>query len=97
MKADPARIESVVYGFGGITDAAVFPLETNEGLTKIALVFVAESDLDVPAMLAYLRDKLGESSPSHVARVPGISRNHMGKVNRAELSATFTARISFGL
>lgn len=97
VKADPARIESVVFGFGSITDAAVFPLETNEGLTKIALVFVADADLDVTALLAYLRDQLGESSPSHVARVTHIARNHMGKVNRSELAQTFTANVTLGL
>jgi acyl-coenzyme A synthetase/AMP-(fatty) acid ligase len=97
VKADPARIESVVFGFGGITDAAVFPLETNEGLIKIALVFVADADPDVTALLAYLRDQLGESSPSHVARVPHISRNHMGKVNRSQLAQTFTPNVTLDL
>ena len=96
VKADPARIESIVFGFGGIVDAAVFPLETDHGLTKIALVFVADADLDVPALLAYLRDQLGESSPSHVARVPRIARNHMGKVNRAQLAQTFTQNVTLG-
>ena len=96
VKADPARIESIVFAFGGITDAAVFPLETSQGLTKIALVFVADAVLDVTAMLAYLRDQLGESSPSHVARVPRIARNHMGKVNRAELAQTFAQQVTLG-
>ncbi len=96
VKADPARIESIVFGFSGITDAAVFPLDTTQGLTKIALVFVADADLDVPALLAYLRDQLGESSPSHVARVPRIARNHMGKVNRAELAQSFTQKVTLG-
>jgi acyl-coenzyme A synthetase/AMP-(fatty) acid ligase len=96
VKADPARIESVVFAFDGITDAAVFPLETPQGLTKIAVVFVADAELDVTAMLAFLRDQLGESSPSHVARVPRITRNHMGKVNRAELAQNFAQQVTLG-
>lgn len=97
VKVDPARIESVVFDFEGVTDAAVFPVETDQGLTKIALVFVADAELDVTGLLTYVRDRLGESAPSHVARVPRIERNHMGKVNRDDLARLFTGRVTLGM
>ena len=93
VKADPARIESVVFAFDGIVDAAVFPLDTPDGLTRIALVFVAQAGVNVSSLPDFLRDKLGESAPSHLARVDDIPRNHMGKVNRDALRTLFGHRV----
>jgi acyl-CoA synthetase (AMP-forming)/AMP-acid ligase II len=96
VKVDPARVESVVFAFDGVRDAAVFPIETTQGLTNIALVFVADTELDGAALLAYMREQLGESAPRYVARVPQITRNHMGKVNRDDLAQNFAAHVARG-
>ena len=93
IKVDPARVEAAAYAWDGVREAAAFGFFDSRGLEVIALVFVSHESVAVNDLMSHLRSRLGESTPTRVARVEAIPRNHMGKVNRDELARLFSSRV----
>jgi len=93
IKVDPTRVEAAAYSWDGVREAAAFGFFDSRGLEVIALVFVSDASVAVNDLMTHLRSLLGESTPTRVARVDAIPRNHMGKVNRDELARLFTSRV----
>lgn len=93
IKVDPARVEAAAYAWDGVREAAAFGFFDSRGLEVIALVFVSDASVAVNDLMSHLRSRLGESTPTRVARVEAIPRNHMGKVNRDELAGLFSSRV----
>jgi len=93
IKVDPTRVEAAAYSWDGVREAAAFGFYDSRGLEVIALVFVSDESIPVSDLMNHLRTHLGESTPTRVARVEAIPRNHMGKVNRDELARLFTSRV----
>ncbi len=93
IKVDPARVEAAAYEWDGVREAAAFGFFDSRGLEVIALVFVSDESVTVNDLMSHLRSRLGESTPTRVARVDDIPRNHMGKVNRDDLARLFSSRV----
>jgi acyl-coenzyme A synthetase/AMP-(fatty) acid ligase len=93
IKVDPARVEAAAYAWEGVREAAAFGFFNSRGLEVIALVFVSDASVAVNNLMSHLRELLGESTPTRVARVDAIPRNHMGKVNRDDLARLFSSRV----
>jgi acyl-coenzyme A synthetase/AMP-(fatty) acid ligase len=93
IKVDPTRVEAAAYSWDGVREAAAFGFFDARGLEVIALVFVSDEPIAVGDLMNHLRMQLGESTPTRVARVDAIPRNHSGKVNRDELARLFTSRV----
>lgn len=88
-KIDPSRYESVVLGFPGISEAAVFGIDDPRGVESIGLVFVSDQPLNVTVLRTWLREKFGDALPASIARVPSLERSPMGKFNRDHLRKQF--------
>jgi len=87
VKINPAVIEAVSIEFEGIDDVAAFPiLRKDNGLQSLALAFTSHGKVDPQELAKFLIQRLGVRAPTALIQVPHIERNHMGKVNRQELS-----------
>jgi acyl-coenzyme A synthetase/AMP-(fatty) acid ligase len=93
IKVDPTRVEAAACSWDGVREAAAFGFFDASGLEVIALIFVSDESIPVSDLMNHLRMHLGESTPTRIARVEAIPRNHMGKVNRDELARLFTSRV----
>lgn len=87
VKINPVVIEEVAVEFEGIDEVAAFPILRKEnGLQSLALAFTSPGIVDPKELAKYLSQRLGGKAPTALIQVPRIERNHMGKVNRQELS-----------
>lgn len=85
VKVNPASIDGVALECDGVTDAAAFPrIDETTGLVTIALAAVG--DFNPVTLSTLLRQRFGEAGPAFVVKVHAIPRNHMGKVNRAQIA-----------
>lgn len=94
VKVDPARVEAAAYEFPHILEAVAFGFTDPKGLDTVALVFVSSEPVKLSELMVLLRSRLGESTPTRLARVQQIPRNHMGKVNRDEMSRLFASNLT---
>lgn len=90
LKVDPAWLEAVVLEYDAISEAAICSVDIENGLISIGLVLTSAEPVDLASLFAFLADRVpGEFIPKQIARAPNIPRNHMGKINRAELAKLY--------
>jgi acyl-CoA synthetase (AMP-forming)/AMP-acid ligase II len=85
----PAEIEAAAQGFPGVADCAAFALRSPAlgDIPALAVVEVAPGAVDVPALAASCRARLGLRAPRRVVVVPALPRTATGKVQRDRLAA----------
>jgi acyl-coenzyme A synthetase/AMP-(fatty) acid ligase len=93
VKINPASIDAAIDGFAGVIDAAAFVIEQQPGVAELGLAVVADDTCDLRALDRMLRTMLPGGHPTVFGQVAEIPRNHMGKVERARLTAEFARRL----
>jgi acyl-CoA synthetase (AMP-forming)/AMP-acid ligase II len=85
----PAEIERAAEGFPGVADCAAFALRSPSlgDIPALAVVETAPGEVDVAALSAACRARLGLRAPRRVVVVPALPRNAAGKVQRDRLAA----------
>ncbi|WP_230169606.1 class I adenylate-forming enzyme family protein [Roseomonas sp. CECT 9278] len=85
----PAEIERAAEGFPGVADCAAFALRSPAlgDIPALAVVETAPGALDVAALAAACRAKLGLRAPRRVVVVGTLPRTATGKVQRDRLAA----------
>jgi acyl-CoA synthetase (AMP-forming)/AMP-acid ligase II len=85
----PAEIERAAGGFPGVAECAAFALRSPAlgDIPALAVVETAPGAVDVPALTAACRARLGLRAPRRVVVVPALPRTATGKVQRALLAA----------
>ena len=85
----PAEIERVAAAFPGVGECAAFAVRhaTLGDIPMLAATEVAPGALDVAALQAQCRARLGLRAPRRVVVVAALPRNAAGKVLRRELAA----------
>jgi len=84
----PKEIELTIDGVPGVVESAVIGVPHSDlGEAVVAVVTrQAESDLDQPAVLAAIAEKLARfKQPRRIVFVESLPRNQMGKVEKAAL------------
>lgn len=89
VKIDPAEIDVSLINHPDIHDAAIFSFEDNLGITQLAAAVVPNSTINLNEVGNYLLNLHGLKSPKYFINAKEIPRNHMGKVNRFELTEKF--------
>jgi len=86
----PAEIEAVAEGYPGVLECAAFPLRSAAygDVPLLAVVAQPGREVDLDALLAWCRERLGTRAPRRVVRVDVLPRNANGKVLRRELAAS---------
>jgi acyl-CoA synthetase (AMP-forming)/AMP-acid ligase II len=85
----PAEIERAAEGFPGVADCAAFalPSGTLGDIPALAVVETAPGAVDIAALAAACRARLGLRAPRRVVVVAALPRTATGKVQRDRLAA----------
>jgi acyl-CoA synthetase (AMP-forming)/AMP-acid ligase II len=85
----PAEIERVLEEHPAVRNAAAFPIAsaTYGDIPAAAVELNGTMEVDVPALSAYARERLGVRAPRKVVIVAALPRNANGKVVKRELAA----------
>ncbi|BDG74213.1 class I adenylate-forming enzyme family protein [Roseomonas fluvialis] len=85
----PAEIERAAQGFPGVADCAAFAMRSASlgDIPALAVVETAPGAVDVAALAASCRARLGLRAPRRVVVVPALPRTVTGKVQRDRLAA----------
>lgn len=87
LKLFPSEIEQAMAEFPGIVDCAAFPLRSPVHGDIPMLAVVADTALDVRALLEFGRERLGLRAPRKIFPVDRLPRNAAGKIVIAELQS----------
>ena len=89
----PKEVETAIDELDGVTESAVIGVphpDFGEGV--VAVVVREDADLDAPAVMAGVAEKLAKfKQPKQVVFVDALPRNAMGKVQKKDLRATYDA------
>jgi acyl-CoA synthetase (AMP-forming)/AMP-acid ligase II len=80
LKISPRRIEDVLLAYPGISQAAAFGVEDDDGLPVIWAAIVTDKPLDGPAFNQFCQARLGGAAPRAILQMPDLPRNENGKV-----------------
>jgi acyl-CoA synthetase (AMP-forming)/AMP-acid ligase II len=85
----PAEIERVLEEHSAVRNAAAFPIRSPiyGDIPAAAVELNGTMGVDVPALSAYARERLGVRAPRKVVIVAALPRNANGKVLKRELAA----------
>jgi acyl-coenzyme A synthetase/AMP-(fatty) acid ligase len=85
----PAEIERVLEEHPAVRNAAAFPIPsaTYGDIPAAAVELNGTMEVDVPALAAYARERLGVRAPRRIVVVAALPRNANGKVVKRELAA----------
>jgi acyl-coenzyme A synthetase/AMP-(fatty) acid ligase len=84
-KINPQVVEEVLLSFDWIRDAAAFGVPDALGLTRIWAAIVADRAVDMEALEARCRLRLGAMAPRFVLQMRALPRNDTGKILYREL------------
>ncbi|MFO1025884.1 MAG: fatty acid--CoA ligase family protein [Acetobacteraceae bacterium] len=90
-KFNPAEIEAVLVRFPGVTEAGVFEVRNEFGLTEVGAALVVSEPLDEAALETFCRRHLAAVPLAAVVEVAALPRNATGKVQRDRLVALAAA------
>jgi acyl-coenzyme A synthetase/AMP-(fatty) acid ligase len=91
----PAEIERVVSSYPGVRDTAVVPFK-HRSLQDLPVCSVAPNqheEIDIKALQAYARERLGAKTPPIFAILADIPRSERGKLQREELYRLLRAKL----
>jgi acyl-coenzyme A synthetase/AMP-(fatty) acid ligase len=80
LKISPRRIEDALLAYPGISQAAAFGVEDDDGLPVIWAAIVTDKPLDGPAFNQFCQARLGGAAPRAILQMPDLPRNENGKV-----------------
>ncbi|MBV8466767.1 MAG: acyl--CoA ligase [Burkholderiales bacterium] len=84
-KVRPEAVESVLRGFPGVTDVAVFVDRTVRGDSQLVAAYVSPEIIDVKDIGPYALERLGWLAPQCYMRVDELPRTESGKLQRRKL------------
>jgi long-chain acyl-CoA synthetase len=90
VKIDPVQLDLFSVSQPRVHDACCFGFLDSDGLQQIGLALVADSQMDVAALVKLFRLNFGAATPKLVVRVESIPRNSMGKPLRTELATVYS-------
>lgn len=82
----PAEIETVAESFPGVDECAAFPVHSRLHGSIPVLAVTSRDGVDLTALAAHCRQRLGNRAPRKIIRVDALPRNAAGKVVRRELT-----------
>lgn len=94
LNVSTLEVEAALMEFPGVIEAAVCGIP-HPVLTECVVAAVrARPDLDLDALLAYIRNSQGAAAPQRIIVVDDLPRNLLGKVDKRALRSMFEAQSS---
>lgn len=94
-KVSPEHVERCLEEYPGVAEAAVFAIDTGEGLTRTAAAVVPRGALDWAGLAHHARSRLEVLAPSRYHEAESLPRNAMGKLERAGLAEFGSAPLRY--
>jgi acyl-coenzyme A synthetase/AMP-(fatty) acid ligase len=89
VKLNPSSIEEFARSYPGISDAAIFTVESSDGVQS-GLAFVSDVPIKPEILRGYLGSKFGEAAPTVYFRTAAIPRSELGKPMKGMLFKLFS-------